>query len=37
MKTYVVIGATGHTGKPITLGLLENGHTVRIKGIACGF
>jgi uncharacterized protein YbjT (DUF2867 family) len=30
MKTYVVIGATGHTGKPITLGLLENGHTVRI-------
>ncbi|MEI6886229.1 MAG: NmrA family NAD(P)-binding protein [Bacteroidota bacterium] len=30
MKTYVVIGATGHTGKPITLGLLEHGHTVRI-------
>jgi uncharacterized protein YbjT (DUF2867 family) len=30
MKTYVVIGATGHTGKPVTLGLLEHGHTVRI-------
>jgi len=30
MKTYVVLGATGHTGKPIALGLLEQGHTVRI-------
>jgi len=30
MKTYVIIGATGHTGKPITLGLLEKGHSVRI-------
>lgn len=30
MKTYVIIGATGHTGKPIALGLLEHGHTVRI-------
>ena len=30
MKTYVIIGATGHTGKPISLGLLEHGHTVRI-------
>jgi len=29
MSTYVVIGATGHTGKPIALGLLEKGHTVR--------
>jgi uncharacterized protein YbjT (DUF2867 family) len=30
MKTFVVIGATGHTGKPIALGLLEKGHKVRI-------
>jgi uncharacterized protein YbjT (DUF2867 family) len=30
MKTYVIIGATGHTGKPITTGLLEKGHAVRI-------
>src|SRR5277367_2928362 len=30
MKTYVIIGATGNTGKPATLGLLEKGHTVRI-------
>ena len=30
MKTYVISGATGHTGKPITLGLLEKGHKVRI-------
>ncbi|MCX6285507.1 MAG: NmrA family NAD(P)-binding protein [Bacteroidetes bacterium] len=30
MKTYVVIGATGHTGKPIASGLLEHGYTVRI-------
>ena len=30
MTTYVVIGATGNTGKPITLGLLKKGHTVRI-------
>ncbi len=29
MSTYVVIGATGHTGRPIALGLLEKGHTVR--------
>lgn len=30
MKTYVIIGATGNTGKPITLGLLEKGQKVRI-------
>jgi uncharacterized protein YbjT (DUF2867 family) len=30
MGTYVVLGATGHTGKPIALGLLEKGNTVRI-------
>jgi len=30
MKTYIIIGATGHTGKPITLGLLSKGHSVRI-------
>jgi uncharacterized protein YbjT (DUF2867 family) len=30
MKTYVITGATGHTGKPIALGLLEKGHNVRI-------
>jgi uncharacterized protein YbjT (DUF2867 family) len=30
MKTYVIIGATGNTGKPAALGLLEKGHTVRI-------
>jgi uncharacterized protein YbjT (DUF2867 family) len=30
MSIYVVTGATGNTGKPIALGLLENGHTVRI-------
>jgi uncharacterized protein YbjT (DUF2867 family) len=30
MKTYVVIGATGHTGRPIVLGLLSQGHSVRI-------
>jgi uncharacterized protein YbjT (DUF2867 family) len=30
MSTYVVIGATGHTGKPIALGLLEKGQTVRL-------
>ncbi|MEI8005370.1 MAG: NmrA family NAD(P)-binding protein [Bacteroidota bacterium] len=30
MKTYVIIGATGHTGKPITLGLLEKGNNIRI-------
>jgi uncharacterized protein YbjT (DUF2867 family) len=30
MKTYVITGATGNTGKPITLGLLEKGHNVRI-------
>ena len=30
MKTYIITGATGNTGKPITLGLLEKGHKVRI-------
>lgn len=30
MKTYTVIGATGNTGKPITLGLLARGHKVNI-------
>ncbi len=30
MSTYVITGATGHTGKPIVLGLLAQGHTVRI-------
>jgi uncharacterized protein YbjT (DUF2867 family) len=30
MSTYVVTGATGHTGRPIALGLLEAGHAVRI-------
>ena len=30
MSTYVVLGATGHTGKPIAFGLLEKGHTVCI-------
>jgi uncharacterized protein YbjT (DUF2867 family) len=30
MKTYVITGATGHTGKPIALGLLEQGHKVRV-------
>jgi uncharacterized protein YbjT (DUF2867 family) len=30
MKTYVITGATGNTGKPITLGLLEKGQRVRI-------
>jgi uncharacterized protein YbjT (DUF2867 family) len=30
MSTYVITGATGHTGKPIALGLLAQGHTVRI-------
>jgi uncharacterized protein YbjT (DUF2867 family) len=30
MNNYVVLGATGHTGKPIAFGLLEKGHTVRI-------
>jgi uncharacterized protein YbjT (DUF2867 family) len=30
MRTYVVTGATGNTGKPITLGLLEKGYAVRI-------
>ena len=32
MSTYVVTGATGNTGKPISLGLLAAGHTVRILG-----
>ena len=30
MRTYAIIGATGNTGKPVTLGLLEAGHKVRI-------
>jgi uncharacterized protein YbjT (DUF2867 family) len=30
MNIYVVIGATGNTGKPIALGLLESGKKVRI-------
>ncbi|MGD0036356.1 MAG: NmrA family NAD(P)-binding protein [Bacteroidota bacterium] len=30
MGTYVILGATGHTGKPIAIGLLEKGHAVRI-------
>ncbi|HEY9515760.1 MAG TPA: NmrA family NAD(P)-binding protein [Gemmatimonadaceae bacterium] len=30
MKTYVITGATGNTGRPTTLGLLEKGHRVRI-------
>jgi uncharacterized protein YbjT (DUF2867 family) len=30
MKTYVITGATGNTGKPIALGLLEKGQNVRV-------
>ena len=30
MKTYVIIGATGNTGKPIALGLLDKAQSVRI-------
>ena len=30
MATYAITGATGNTGRPITLGLLEKGHAVRI-------
>jgi uncharacterized protein YbjT (DUF2867 family) len=30
MSIYVVLGATGHTGKPIALGLLEKNQTVRV-------
>jgi uncharacterized protein YbjT (DUF2867 family) len=30
MKTYAIIGATGNTGKPISLGLLEQGQKVRL-------
>jgi uncharacterized protein YbjT (DUF2867 family) len=30
MKTYAITGATGNTGKPISLGLLESGHRVRV-------
>ena len=30
MHTYVITGATGNTGRPVTLGLLERGHRVRI-------
>ena len=31
-KTYVILGGTGHTGKPIAQGLLAAGHNVRIVG-----
>jgi len=30
MNTYTITGATGNTGKPIALGLLDKGHKVRI-------
>ncbi len=30
MNTYLITGSTGHTGKPIALGLLAAGHSVRI-------
>ena len=30
MNTYTITGATGNTGMPIALGLLEKGHKVRI-------
>ncbi|MCB0806775.1 MAG: NmrA family NAD(P)-binding protein [Bacteroidales bacterium] len=30
MNTYTITGATGNTGKPIAMGLLEKGHKVRI-------
>lgn len=30
MKTYVITGATGNTGRPISLGLLDSGHKVRV-------
>ena len=30
MSTYLILGATGNTGKPIAQGLLDKGHTVRI-------
>jgi uncharacterized protein YbjT (DUF2867 family) len=30
MSTYAVTGGTGHTGKPIALGLLAAGHRVRV-------
>jgi uncharacterized protein YbjT (DUF2867 family) len=30
MKTYAVLGATGNTGRPITLGLLAKGNKVKI-------
>lgn len=30
MNRYVITGATGTTGRPVTLGLLEQGHRVRI-------
>jgi uncharacterized protein YbjT (DUF2867 family) len=30
MKKYAITGATGNTGKPIAIGLLEKGHEVRI-------
>ena len=30
MKTYVVLGATGNTGKPIALGLLAKGNKVKV-------
>jgi uncharacterized protein YbjT (DUF2867 family) len=31
-RTYVVTGATGHIGNPVTRGLLEHGHAVRALG-----
>jgi uncharacterized protein YbjT (DUF2867 family) len=30
MSTYAITGATGNTGKPIALGLLDKGHAVRV-------
>ena len=30
MATYAITGATGNTGKPVALGLLEKGHAVRV-------
>ncbi len=30
MKKYVILGATGHTGKPVAIGLLAQKHAVRV-------
>jgi uncharacterized protein YbjT (DUF2867 family) len=30
MKKYVILGATGHTGKPVAIGLLAQKHQVRV-------